>query len=92
MASDAAVANTAIFIFRREGWQDTIWQMSALHVIQLGRMTVTFIMSERQTCGYLDVFEVTLPADGRIIVPHRHPDCDDTVIGLDGITSWTVDG
>ena len=66
--------------------------MSVLHVIQLGRMTVTFIMSERQTRGYLDAFEVALPANGRIIVPHRHPDFDETVIGLDGITSWTVDG
>ncbi|MCU1226660.1 MAG: hypothetical protein JWQ42_4753 [Edaphobacter sp.] len=54
-------------------------------------MTVTFIMSERQTRGDLDAFELTLPANGRIIVPQRHPDCDETVIGLNGITSWTVD-
>jgi hypothetical protein len=32
--------------------------MGALHVTYLGGMTVTFIMSERQTRGDLDAFEL----------------------------------
>jgi quercetin dioxygenase-like cupin family protein len=55
-------------------------------------MTVTFIMNRHETHGALDAFEVTIPPSVHVIVPHLHRSYDETVFGVDGMTTWTVDG
>ena len=35
---------------------------------------------------------MTLPATAHHVVPHFHRHYDETVFGVDGITTWTVDG
>jgi quercetin dioxygenase-like cupin family protein len=55
-------------------------------------MTVSFIMSRHETHGALDAFEVTIPPTAHSIVPHLHRNYDETIFGVDGIVTWTVDG
>jgi quercetin dioxygenase-like cupin family protein len=66
--------------------------MQGFEVITLGDITITFVLSRKQTGGLLDAFEVTLPAQRKMIIPHCHPGCDETVIGLNGTTSWIISG
>ncbi|WP_263382533.1 cupin domain-containing protein [Granulicella arctica] len=55
-------------------------------------MTITFIKSRHETAGCLDAFEVTIPPSVHLVIPHFHRHYDETVFGVDGITTWTIDG
>jgi len=58
-------------------------------------MTITFIKSHHETGGLFDAYEVTIPPSPHLAVPHLlhlHRQCDETVIGIDGYTLWSVDG
>ncbi|HEY6374133.1 MAG TPA: cupin domain-containing protein [Edaphobacter sp.] len=60
--------------------------------IRIGEMNVTFITSRHETQDSLDCFEVTIPPLSSVIIPHIHRDHDETIIGIDGIVTWTVSG
>jgi quercetin dioxygenase-like cupin family protein len=60
--------------------------------IRVGQMSVTFITSCQETQDSLDCFEVTVPPLASVIVPHIHRDHDETIIGMNGIVTWTVSG
>jgi mannose-6-phosphate isomerase-like protein (cupin superfamily) len=58
-------------------------------------MTVTFIKSRHETNDLFDAYEVTIPPTMQLAVPHLthlHQQCDETVLGVNGYTMWTVDG
>ncbi len=60
--------------------------------IHLGELTITFLKSRHETQNCLEAFEITLPPHVGVIVPHLHHACDETILGIDGITLWTVSG
>jgi hypothetical protein len=35
---------------------------------------------------------MTIPTTSHVVVPHFHRHYDETIFGVDGITTWTVDG
>lgn len=51
---------------------------------------VFFFGSKHDTGGALDLFEVIIPPNSLMPVPHHHRDWEETVYGLDGIITWTV--
>ncbi len=38
------------------------------------------------------MFEVIIPPNCRVPVPHHHRDWEETIYGLEGVTTWTVSG
>jgi quercetin dioxygenase-like cupin family protein len=60
--------------------------------IHVGNLSITFLKSRHETSGALDLFEVTVPPLAFMNIPHLHRDYDETVIGMNGIATWTVDG
>jgi quercetin dioxygenase-like cupin family protein len=60
--------------------------------IQIGAMQLRFLRSKHDTGGALDMFEVTIPPKARVPVPHHHRDWEETVYGLEGVTTFTVAG
>jgi quercetin dioxygenase-like cupin family protein len=60
--------------------------------IQVGALTVLFHVDADQSNGSVTVFECVAPAKARMPAPHSHDDFDETVFGLEGITSFTVGG
>ena len=40
----------------------------------------------------MSVFECDVPADARMPAPHSHDEFDETVVGLEGVTTFTVGG
>jgi len=60
--------------------------------IQVGAMTVLFHVDADQSGGSVTVFECVAPAKARMPAPHSHDDFDETVFGLEGVTSYTVGG
>jgi quercetin dioxygenase-like cupin family protein len=62
------------------------------HPIHVGNLKVTFLKSRHETQGNLDLFELTVPPYAFLNVPHLHREFDETIIGMNGVTTWTVDG
>jgi quercetin dioxygenase-like cupin family protein len=55
-------------------------------------MSVLFHVDADQSGGSVTVFECVAPAEARMPAPHSHDDFDETVFGLEGVTSFTVGG
>jgi quercetin dioxygenase-like cupin family protein len=60
--------------------------------IKIGDMSITYIHTRDETVDNYSLFEISLPPHVSIDVPHSHRDHDQTIFGLDGICTWTVDG
>ena len=51
-----------------------------------------FRLDGSQTGGAFTMFEFRVPVAARVPVPHSHESFDETLFGLDGVTTWTVSG
>jgi mannose-6-phosphate isomerase-like protein (cupin superfamily) len=60
------------------------------HPILVGNMSFTFIKSRHETGGSLDLYELTIPPHVGLNLMHFHRDYDETVIGMNGIVTWTL--
>lgn len=60
--------------------------------IRVGQMSVTFLKTRHETDGTLDMFELTIPPLVSVVVPHIHRYYDEMVLGMNGITTWTLNG
>lgn len=60
--------------------------------IQIGDLGLEFLQSKHDTAGSLDMMRMTVPPTGRMPVAHHHRDWDETVYGLEGTITFTVDG
>jgi quercetin dioxygenase-like cupin family protein len=61
-------------------------------IIHVGGMSITFLHTRHETADALDVFELTIPPAASVVVPHTHVHYDEWVLGLNGITTWTLNG
>jgi len=61
--------------------------------IQLGPLAVRFLVTGDQSNGSLTLFELTVPGSQRLAAPaHSHDGFEETIYGLEGVLTWTVDG
>lgn len=61
-------------------------------VIRLGQIEVKFLLEAADTNGALAMFEFTVPAGARVPVPHSHAHYDETIYGVEGVITFTVEG
>jgi len=61
-------------------------------IIRLGQITIRFLAESADTNGSLAMFEFTVPAGAKVPVPHFHKDYDETIYGLEGVMTFTVEG
>lgn len=65
----------------------------AEETIRLGPLTVRFLLTAEGSGGTVAVFEVMVPAAQRLAAPaHSHDHYEETIYGLEGVLTWTVDG
>jgi quercetin dioxygenase-like cupin family protein len=60
--------------------------------IQVGALGVRFLVEAADSNGSASVFECFVPADSKMPAPHSHDAFEETIYGLEGTTTWTVDG
>ena len=60
--------------------------------IQVGQLGVRFLIEEADSDGSVTVFECDVPADARMPAPHSHDAFEETIYGLAGVSTWTIDG
>jgi quercetin dioxygenase-like cupin family protein len=66
--------------------------MSTTEEIKLGELTIRFLLEGEQSGGSLAVFEFDVPAGSRVAAAHSHDAYEETICGLQGVLTWTVDG
>jgi quercetin dioxygenase-like cupin family protein len=64
----------------------------AAEPIRVGSLTVRFHVDADESEGSVSVFECDVPANARMPAPHSHDAFDETVFGLEGVTTFTVGG
>jgi len=60
--------------------------------IKAGQITIDFLLEAADTNGSAAMFEFTVPASAKVPLPHYHEHFDETIYGLSGILTFTVDG
>ena len=61
--------------------------------IRLGPLAVRFLVTAENSSGSIAVFEVVVPGAQRLMAPaHSHDHYEETIYGIDGVLTWTVDG
>ena len=61
--------------------------------IRLGPLAVRFLITGENSNGSVAAFEVSVPSGQRLMAPsHSHDHYEETIYGLDGVLTWTVDG
>jgi quercetin dioxygenase-like cupin family protein len=60
--------------------------------IKIGALELKFLRTKHDTGGALDMFECVIPPNSKVPVPHYHRDWEETVYGLEGVTTFTVAG
>ena len=61
--------------------------------IRLGPLAVRFLITGEDARGSVAIFEVTVPAAQRLAAPaHSHDHYEETIYGIEGVLTWTVDG
>ncbi len=60
--------------------------------IKAGQITIDFLLEAADTKGSVAMFEFTVPAAAKVPLPHYHEHFDETIYGLSGILTFTIDG
>lgn len=61
--------------------------------IQGGGLAVRFLLTGDNSNGSIAAFELTVPGAQRLPAPaHSHNHYEETIYGIDGVLTWTVDG
>jgi len=60
--------------------------------IRVGDMAIRFLLEGEQSGGAVAMFEFDVPAGARIAAAHSHDGYDETIYGLEGVLTWTLEG
>ena len=61
--------------------------------IRLGPLTVRFLLTGEHSTGSIAAFELVVPGMERLAAPaHSHDHYEETIYGIAGVLTWTVDG
>jgi quercetin dioxygenase-like cupin family protein len=60
--------------------------------IKVGEVAIRFLVEGEQSAGSVAVFEFDVPAGARVPIAHSHDGYEETIYGLEGVLTWTVDG
>lgn len=60
--------------------------------IRIGQLTIRFLLEGGLSGGSVAVFEFDVPAGAKVPIAHSHDGYEETIYGLEGVLTWTVDG
>ena len=60
--------------------------------ITIGQLEIRFLLEGEASGGSVAVFEFDVPAGARVPIAHSHDGYEETIYGLKGTLTWTVDG
>ena len=60
--------------------------------IKVGELTIRFLIEGEQSAGSVAVFEFDVPAGAKVAAAHSHDGYEETIYGLEGVLTWTIEG
>src|SRR5262245_62011409 len=60
--------------------------------IKVGEVAIRFLVESGESNGTVAVFESTVPAGARVPGAHSHDGYEETIYGLTGVLTWTIEG
>ncbi len=61
-------------------------------IIRAGQIEIRFLLESKDSNGQLAMFEFTVPEGAKVPAPHSHTHYDETIYGLEGAMTFTVNG
>jgi quercetin dioxygenase-like cupin family protein len=65
---------------------------SSYEEIAVGELAVRFLVRGDESAGSVAVFEFDVPTASRVAAAHSHDGYEETLYGLEGVLTWTVEG
>src|SRR5215213_5880921 len=65
---------------------------STTATIHVGAISIDFLVDADDSGGSVTVFECVVPADAKAPIAHSHDAFEETIYGLEGACTWTIDG
>jgi quercetin dioxygenase-like cupin family protein len=65
---------------------------SPKETIHAGPVEIRFLVDADDSGGSVTVFECRVPAGVQTPAPHSHDGFEETIYGLEGASTWTIDG
>ena len=60
--------------------------------INVGDLTISFLVEGEESGGSVAIFEFEVPAGAKVPAAHSHDGYEETIYGLEGVLTWTIDG
>jgi quercetin dioxygenase-like cupin family protein len=60
--------------------------------IRIGQLAIRFVVEGEESAGSVAVFEFDVPAGSKVPIAHSHDAYEETIYGLEGVLTWTVEG
>jgi len=60
--------------------------------IRVGSVVIRFLVEGERAAGAVAVFEFDVPAGARVPAGHSHDGFEETIYGLEGVLTWTIEG
>ena len=60
--------------------------------IKIGQLAIRFLLEGKASGGSVAVFEFDVPAGAKVPIAHSHDAYEETIYGLAGLLTWTVNG
>jgi len=61
-------------------------------IIRVGQIEVKFLLEAADTNGSVSMFEFTVLVGAKMPLPHSHKHYDETIYGVEGVVTFTVEG
>jgi quercetin dioxygenase-like cupin family protein len=61
-------------------------------IIRVGQIGIRFLLEAADTNGSVAMFDFTVPVGAKVPVPHYHKAYDETIYGVEGVVTFTVEG
>jgi quercetin dioxygenase-like cupin family protein len=66
--------------------------METTPTIRVGAISIDFLVDAGDSGGSATMFECTVPAAAKVPLAHSHDGFEETIYGLEGVCTWTIDG
>jgi quercetin dioxygenase-like cupin family protein len=60
--------------------------------IRVGELAIRFLVEGEESGGSVAVFEFDVPAGAKVAAAHSHDGYEETIYGLEGVLTWTIEG
>jgi quercetin dioxygenase-like cupin family protein len=60
--------------------------------IRIGQLAIRFLIEGEASGGSVAVFEMDVPVEAKVPVAHSHDGYEETIYGIEGVLTLTVDG